>query len=216
MTYMSGGASIVQSLIRHGVDTVFGLPGVQTYSLFDELWHTDDKINVFGARHEQGAAYMALGYAKSTGRVGTFMVVPGPGVLNTTAALCTALGCNTPVLCVTGQVPSAYLSKGRGHLHELPDQLATVRSITKWAKRIEHPTDVPMMMREAFRQMHTGRPGPVVLEMCWDIMEMEAEVKLLKPTKMDQNIPLDLRQIKCASKMLREARHPMIMVGGGP
>src|SRR5512136_2157101 len=105
MARMSGGSAIVRSLLKHGVDAVFGLPGIQIYSLFDALYDARP-IKVIGARHEQGAAYMAFGYAKSTGRVGTYAVVPGPGVLNTTAALCTAYACNAPVLCLTGQIPS--------------------------------------------------------------------------------------------------------------
>src|SRR5262249_20427017 len=122
---MTGGMAIVEALIANGVDTVFGLPGVQLYPLFDALKQRSGAIRTFGARHEQACGYMAFGYARSTGRPGVFAVVPGPGVLNTAAALVTALGCNAPVLCLTGQVPSAFLGRGRGHLHEIPDQLAT-------------------------------------------------------------------------------------------
>ena len=215
MTRMSGGSAIVQSLLTHGVDRVFGLPGAQIYGLFDALYQASDKINVIGARHEQGTAYMALGYAISTGRVGTYTVVPGPGVLNTTAALCTAYGSHTPVLCITGQIPSGYLGKGRGHLHELPDQLATMRTLTKWAARIEHPADAPRLVAEAFRQMNSGRPGPVELEMCWDTMEMEAEVEMTEPVRAEAPIPPDSEQIERAAKMLTRAKKPMIVVGSG-
>src|SRR5580692_2177435 len=134
---MTGGMAIASALIANGVDTVFGLPGAQIYPLFDALQQRSDHIRTIGARHEQACGYMAFGYARATGRPGVFAVVPGPGVLNAGAALCTALGCNAPVLCVTGQVPSAFLGRGRGHLHELPDQLATLRGLTKWAARIE-------------------------------------------------------------------------------
>ncbi len=82
--------AIVDSLIAHDVDTVFGLPGAQTYALFEALRLRKDQVRFIGSRHEQGAAYMAFGYAKSTGKTGVYTVVPGPGVLNTTAALCTA------------------------------------------------------------------------------------------------------------------------------
>ncbi len=121
MEKVSGGEALVQSLIRHSVDTIFGLPGVQTYAVFDALARNTGKIQGFYSRHEQGAAYMAFGYARSTGRPGVYCVVPGPGVLNSTGALCTAWGCNEPVLCVTGQVPSGFIGKRRGHLHELPN-----------------------------------------------------------------------------------------------
>ena len=90
--------AIVGSLIDHGVDRIFGIPGVHTYQLFEALYERRDEISFMGTRHEQGAAYMAYGYAKATGRVGVYTCVPGPGVLNTTAALCTAYAANAPVL----------------------------------------------------------------------------------------------------------------------
>jgi acetolactate synthase-1/2/3 large subunit len=217
MARLSGGSAIVRSLLKHGVDTVFGLPGVQIYSLFDALYDARH-IKVVGARHEQATAYMAFGYAKSTGRVGTYAVVPGPGVLNTTAALCTAYACNAPVLCLTGQIPSDYLGRGRGHLHELPDQLATMRSLTKWAARIEHPADAPRLVAEAFRQMRSGRPGPVELEMCWDTMDMEAEIEMREEAHAEapiEPVPPDPELIHRAAKVLARAAKPMIMVGGG-
>src|SRR5579859_7941320 len=120
---VSAAQAIVDSLIQHGVDTIFGIPGVHTYKLFDALHERRDEIRFVGARHEQGAAYMAYGYSKSTGRVGVYTCVPGPGVLNTAAALCTAYGAMAPVLCITGNIMSHLIGRGRGQLHELPDQL---------------------------------------------------------------------------------------------
>src|SRR6185295_7507447 len=97
---MTGGMAIVEALIANGVDTVFGLPGAQLYALFDALRQRGDRIRTVGARHEQACGYMAFGYARSTGRAGVFAVVPGPGVLNTAAALSTAFACCAPVLCI--------------------------------------------------------------------------------------------------------------------
>jgi acetolactate synthase-1/2/3 large subunit len=173
---LTGGEAIVHSLLLHGVDTVFGIPGVQTYGLFDALHQVRDRIRVIYPRHEQATAYMAFGYSKSTGRPGVFSVVPGPGVLNAGAAICSAYGASTPVLCVTGQVPSDFIGSGKGHLHELPDQLATMRSIMKWAARIDHPAEAPAAVAEAFRQMLTGRPRPVGLEMPWEVFGTAAEL----------------------------------------
>jgi len=144
MTVSSGGEAIVSGLVAHGVDTVFGLPGAQIYGLFDAFQQA--QLKVIGARHEQACGYMAYGYARSSGRPGVFSVVPGPGVLNAGAALLTAFGCNEPVLCLTGQVPTAFLGKGRGHLHEMPDQLATLRTFVKWAERIEYPDTAPTLV----------------------------------------------------------------------
>ena len=127
MPRMTGGDAIVDFLLRHGIDTIFGLPGVQMYGLFDAFARNANRLKVINARHEQTTAYMALGYAQSTGKPSAFTVVPGPGVMNTMGALTTAWGVNAPVMCITGQVPSAMIGRGRGQLHEMPDQLATLQ-----------------------------------------------------------------------------------------
>ena len=123
MPRMTGGDAIVDSLLRHGIDTIFGLPGVQMYGLFDAFARNANRLQVINARHEQTTAYMALGYAKSTGKPSAYTVVPGPGVMNTMGALTTAWAMNAPVMCITGQVPSAMIGRTRGQLHEMPDQL---------------------------------------------------------------------------------------------
>lgn len=211
---MTGGEAIVEALLQHGVDTLFGIPGVQTYGLFDALQQAGDRIRVIGPRHEQTTAYMAFGYAKSTGKVGVFSVVPGPGVLNTAAAICSAYGASAPIVGLTGQVPSDYIGSGKGHLHELPDQLATLRTLTKWAARIEHPAQAPGLVAEAFRQARGGRPRPVALEMPWEVFGTKAPVALPPPHREDVIEP-DPEQIDMAARLLRDARNPMIMVGSG-
>ncbi|MGH7212140.1 MAG: thiamine pyrophosphate-binding protein, partial [Acetobacteraceae bacterium] len=178
---MSGADAIVDSLLRHGVDTVFGLPGAQMYALFDAFARNENRLRVINARHEQTTAYMALGYAQSTGRPAVFTVVPGPGVLNTLAALATARGLGAPVLCLTGQVPSAMIGRGRGQLHEIPDQLATLRTLLKFAERIEHPSEAPQVMARAFQAMISGRPGPVAVEVPWDQLPAQADVEPMDP-----------------------------------
>lgn len=215
MPEMTGGEAIVRTLRAQGVDTVFGLPGAQMYPLWDALQREGGAVRTITSRHEQGAAYMALGYAKATGRPGVYTVVPGPGALNTTAALCTAWGCNTPVLCLTGQVPSAFLGKGRGHLHELPDQLATLASLTKWAARIDAPADAPAAVQEAFRRMLSGRPGPVSLEMCWDTLAQSADVTLPATVAPEPPPAPDPEAVAAAARLLANAERPLIMVGGG-
>ncbi len=212
---LTGGEAIVESLLAHDVDTVFGLPGAQTYALFDALQRAQDRIAVVCPRHEQAAGYMAFGYAKSTGKIGVFTVVPGPGVLNAGAALCSAYGASTPVVCLTGEVPSAFIGSGKGHLHELPDQLATLRTITKWAERIDHPSDAPRLVAEAFRQATHGRPRPVALETPWDIFDARAPVgSPLESAAWPRAVP-DPDAIERAAALLEKAVNPMIMVGGG-
>jgi acetolactate synthase I/II/III large subunit len=215
MTRMTGGQAIVAELLRHSVDVVFGLPGAQIYGLFDALHAESKRIRVVGARHEQGCAYMALGYARSTGRPGIYSVVPGPGMLNTSAALLTAYGCNAPVLCLTGQVPSDFFGRERGHLHEMRDQLATMRGLVKWADRIDHPTAAAGLVAQAFQQMRSGRPGPAALEMFWDKFTESAEVELIDPLPLLAQPAVDLDQIDRAVALIRAADAPMILVGGG-
>src|SRR5216683_1153039 len=198
MPRMTGGDAIVDSLLRHGIDTIFGLPGVQMYGLFDAFARNANRLRVINARHEQTTAYMALGYAQSTGRPSAFTVVPGPGVMNTMGALTTAWGVNAPVMCITGQVPSAMIGRGRGQLHEMPDQLATLKTLLKFAERIEHPTEAPQVMARAFQAMTSGRPGPVAVEMPWDMFPASADVTPLEPLGkrvVDSRHPLSLNTV---------------------
>jgi len=212
---MTGGEAIAHSLVAHGVDTVFAIPGVQTYELFDAFARLGERVRVIGPRHEQTTGYMAFGYAKSTGKVGVYSVVPGPGVLNSSAALCSAYGASAPILCVTGEVPSDFIGSGKGHLHELPDQLATLRTLTKWAERIDHPAQASGLVAEAFRQMTNGRPRPAALEMPWDVFGMRAPVTIQTPDTTTPPLEADPEQIERAVKLLSRARNPMIMVGSG-
>ena len=212
---ITGGDAIVGSLIQNGVDTLFGLPGAQMYSLFDALHRQSHRITTYGARHEQGTAYMAFGYARSTGKPGVFSVVPGPGVLNAAAAISTAWGCCAPVMCITGQLPSEFIGRRRGHLHEIPDQLGTMRSLCKWAARIDRPADAPRVMNEAFRQMLSGRPGPVSVEMAWDVMGKREPVRFDGPASIDQAPDPDPEAVLRAARILVDAKRPMIMLGSG-
>jgi len=212
---LSGGEALVDALLRHGVDHLFGIPGVQTYGLFDALQRAGGRIRTIGARHEQTAAYMAFGYAKASGREGVYSVVPGPGVLNTTAALCSAYGASAPVLCLTGQVPSEYIGRGLGHLHELPDQLGTLRTLTKWAARVAHPAEAPRLVAEAFTQLRVGRPQPVALEMPWEVFTQRAPVQPIDPPAVYPKPGVDAELIARAAELLATARHPMIMTGSG-
>jgi acetolactate synthase-1/2/3 large subunit len=213
MSLTSGGEAIVNGLVAHGVDTVFGLPGAQIYGLFDAFHQA--QLKVIGARHEQACGYMAFGYARASGRPGVFSVVPGPGVLNASAALLTALGCNEPVLCLTGQVPTNFLGKGRGHLHEMPDQLATLRTFVKWADRIEYPDVAPALVGRAFQEMMSGRRGPASLEMPWDVFTQRAEVGKAQVYDLFPAPQPDSDRIKAAAALIKGSKTPMIFVGSG-
>jgi acetolactate synthase I/II/III large subunit len=213
----STGEAMVGALVREGVDTVFGIPGAQTYELFDALGRASDHIRVLAPRHEQAASYMAFGYARSTGRTGVYSVVPGPGVLNSSAGLCTAYGASAPVVCLTSEVPSPYIGVGLGHLHELPDQLGTLRTLTKWAAQICHPTEAPGLVTEALRRASSGRPRPVAVQAPWDVLTMRAAVADdAGAGATGEGAPaIDANAVDRRADLLAGARRPLIMVGSG-
>lgn len=209
----TAGQAVIDGLRAHGVETVFGIPGVQTYELFDAL-RQEGSIEVISARHEQACAYMALGYAQSTGRTGVYSVVPGPGILNAGAGILTSLATSTPTVCLTSEIPTGYIGRGMGHLHEMPDQLATVKSFSKWATNVLDPTLVPSTITEAFYQARSGRPGPAVVAVPWDVLTQRGDM----PTNDVAAVPLPAvppQSIESAAEILASARNPMIMVGSG-
>lgn len=212
---MTGGEAIVSGLLAHGVDTVFGLPGAQLYGLFDAFAKAAPRLKVIGARHEQTCGYMAFGAARATGKPQVCAVVPGPGMLNASAAMLTAYGANAPVLMLTGQIHEKFLGRERGALHEMRDQLSVMRGFTKWAARIEHPSEAPLMIARAFQEMTSGRPGPVALEASWDFFTAPAAVPeafVLPPFPAPAPDP---DAVQRAAAILNAAKAPMIFTGGG-
>ena len=214
MPRLTGGQALVESLKREGVDTVFGLPGVQLDWAFDALYANSDTISVVHTRHEQATAYMADGYARSTGKVGTYIVVPGPGVLNTTAALSTAYSTSSPVLCITGQIQSDLIGVGRGALHEVEGQLEMLKYVTKWNARAMTPNEVPIIVHEAFRQLRSGRPQPVEIEIPPDVLAREDDVELRQPLTPDKTAG-DPTLLEQAASLLGKSKTPLIVAGGG-
>ena len=173
---LTGAEAIVQGLLAHDIDTVFALPGAQIYGLIDALAKNRDRIRTIGARHEQASAYMAFGYARASGKPGVFAVVPGPGILNASAALLTANSSNVRVLGLTGDIPAQARGRERGALHELRDQLGILRSLTKWADQIEHPSQASFLVARAFQEMSSGRQGATALQAAWDYFTSTAGV----------------------------------------
>ena len=218
MAQLTGGQALVQSLKREGVDTIFALPGAQLDWAFDALHEEQDSIRVIHTRHEQATSYMADGYARATGKVGTCLVVPGPGVLNAGAGLSTAYACSSPVLCLAGQIRSNLIGSGRGELHEIKDQRAVLDAVTKWTGRALSPGAVPGLVREAFAQLRGGRPAPVGLEIPPDVLMRRDEVALGESADWGQRPapqPVDPALIRQAAALLVRAERPAFYVGSG-
>ena len=212
---LTGAEAIVEGLIAHKIDTVFALPGAQIYGLTDALAKSRDRVRTIGARHEQACAYMAFGYARSSGKPGVFAVVPGPGILNASAALLTANSSNQRVLALTGDIPSSLKGRERGALHELRDQLAMLRSLTKWADHIEHPTQAGFLVARAFQEMSSGRRGATALQAAWDYFTTPAGVGPPITLPSFPTPEIDLDAIDEAARIIASARAPMLGVGSG-
>src|SRR5215472_3283254 len=163
-TAMTSAEAVVATLIGHGLDTIYALPGVQNDLLFEALFKFSDRLSTVHTRHEQGAAYMALGAALATGKPQAFAVVPGPGLLNAGAALLTAFATNAPVLGLIGQIPDADIGRDLGQLHEIRDQAGIVKRLVDHAVLIRKPEQASPAAARALRAMRSGRPGPAVLE----------------------------------------------------
>jgi len=206
---------VVDSLIANGIKHLYCVPGVQNDDFFNALYDRSDAIAPIQTRHEQGAAYMALGAALATGKPQAFSLVPGPGFLNGCAALSTAYALNAPVFGIIGQIPSGAIGKGIGHLHEIEGQLDTLDSLTKHADRIVSPLQARDQLRTAWSEVLNGRPRPVGLEIpvdCW--LKPVADIGDLV-IKLDPPPTVDDAAIAHAATMIRAAKNPIIFVGGG-
>ncbi|MCH8350210.1 MAG: thiamine pyrophosphate-binding protein [Chloroflexi bacterium] len=213
MPQMSGSQALVGSLAREGVEVVFALPGVQIMDAFDAFFH-EPSIRLVLVRHEQSAAYMADGYARTTGRPGVALVVPGPGALNATAALGTAYATSSPVLLVCGQIESYNLGKNRGALHEIGEQLDIFKHLTKWCDRATQVEEIPGMVHKAIEHLSTGRPRPVEIEIPWDVLPATADTDLPEVEVFAKQAP-EPSQIRDAARLLSQAERPLIWAGGG-
>ena len=197
---------------KSAVDTVFGIPGVHTIELYRGL--ATSPIRHITPRHEQGAGFMADGYARVTGRPGVCFVITGPGLTNTLTAMAQARADSIPMLVISGVNATTTLGKGRGHLHELPDQAALAATVALWSHTLTDPADLGAVLAHAFSIMTTGRPGPVHIEIPTDVMKLPAgaagfimpESRLRHPSAAD---------IETAARLCAQASTPAILIGGG-
>ncbi|WP_406017153.1 biosynthetic-type acetolactate synthase large subunit [Succinivibrio sp.] len=217
MTMMSGAQMLVRTLEDLGVDNLFGYPGGAVLDIYDALLESKKIKHVLG-RHEQGVAHAADGYARATGKVGVCLVTSGPGATNTVTSIATAYMDSIPMVVITGQVISPLI--GSDAFQEV-DTVGITRPIVKHSYLCQSALDIPKYIRQAFYLASSGRPGPVVVDIPKDCVrpsvkfeypEMKAPVKMrsYNPTKQGHK-----GQVKRAAKLLAEASHPVLLIGGG-
>ena len=188
MVKMSGGEALAQSLVREGVEVVFGIPGIHVSGILSAI-RDEPSIRMVTTRHEQGAAHMADGYARASGKPGVVLVVPGTGVYNAASGLATAYARSSPVLLIAGQIPRAQIGKNLGAYHEVADQSDMLRSVTKWRQQVLTPREIPLAVSEAFRQMRTSRPCPVVIDIPPEAGVEWDDVQLQNPAPVSRIVP---------------------------
>ena len=212
---LSGGQAVVRSLINAGVEIVFGLPGVQNDWLYNAFYDYQDEIKVIHTRHEQGTAYMALGYFLASGKRAIFNIVPGPGFLNSSGALATAWGLNAKVMCLVGQVPLKALGRGYGVLHEIADQRGILASLTKKSDFATSPSEVPMKITEMLSALESGRPRPVGLEVAMDVLSATEEVGFESTSIVSKHPQPTDSQLDDLIELIKDAKQPLIFVASG-
>ncbi|MGY8879055.1 MAG: thiamine pyrophosphate-dependent enzyme [Dehalococcoidia bacterium] len=213
MAKLSGGEALIKSLVREGVEVIFGLPGVQMYGIVAAL-RDEPSIKFVVTRNETSTTYMADGYARTTGKAGVAMVVPGPGIYNAGGGLSTAFSRSSPVVLIAGQIPRDGIGKNFGGLHEVNDQKEITNPVTKWQKQVLRPHEVPEGIHEAFKQAQSDRPSPVHFELPPETMVEREDVELLEPAKIERKVPAD-SIIEQAAKEIVAAKKPVIYAGGG-
>ncbi|MDY0007179.1 MAG: thiamine pyrophosphate-binding protein, partial [Spongiibacteraceae bacterium] len=213
MQTITGGDAVYQLLKAVGVDCVFGIPSQHNLGLYDALCRGGG-IRVVGTRHEQGAVHAADGYARATGRLGVAIVSTGPGTANAINGLYEASFASSPVLLITTQVNTPYLGKGKGYIHDADRQLDMLRSVTRCSERVLHVGDIARVMQYVITDILTGRPQPGAIEIPSDLL-----LAVLPEQAVNFHAPLPLQTesslLDQAAEALRQARRPLIWVGGG-
>lgn len=213
---MTGADILVQSLVDHGVEVIFAYPGGCSMPLHQALTRAGDKLRTILPRHEQGGAFAAQGYARSTGKVGVAMATSGPGATNLVTAIADAKLDSVPLICITGQVPTGVI--GTDAFQETPI-VEVCRGITKHHYLVTKVSDLPRVMKEAFHIATTGRPGPVLVDLPKDVQldstEVDWDVPMNLPGYKPEKPPVAAEKVRQVSAAIRRARRPVIYAGGG-
>jgi acetolactate synthase-1/2/3 large subunit len=214
-TKITGAKALIESMLKEGVDIIFGYPGGAIMPAFDALYDYDKQLKHILTRHEQGATHAAQGYARVSGKVGVCLVTSGPAATNTVTGISDAMLDSTPLVVITGQVGAALL--GTDAFQEI-DVVGITQPITKWAYQIRRAEDIPWAVARAFYIARSGRPGPVVLDITKNAQfeEFEFEYKACDHIRSYIPIPeVDPEQVKAAAALINNAKKPYVLVGQG-
>mgnify|MGYP001152502998 FL=1 len=212
---ISGSEAIVRCLIEEGVDILYGYPGGAIMPVYDELYKYQDKIHHVLTRHEQGATHSAQGYARISGKVGVAMATSGPGATNLITGIADAQIDSTPMVCITGQVPSHLL--GSDAFQET-DIVGISTPVTKWNCQVTRAEDIPEVLAKAFYIAKSGRPGPVLIDITKDAQFNEFDFSYEKCTHVRSYKPVpetDVSKVEEAAKLINAAKKPLIVWGQG-
>lgn len=212
---ISGSEAIVRCLIEEGVDILYGYPGGAIMPVYDELYKYQDKIHHVLTRHEQGATHSAQGYARISGRVGVAIATSGPGATNLITGIADAQIDSTPMVCITGQVPSHLL--GSDAFQET-DIVGISTPVTKWNCQVTRAEDIPEVLAKAFYIAKSGRPGPVLIDITKDAQFNEFDFSYEKCTHVRSYKPVpetDVSKVEEAAKLINAAKKPLIVWGQG-
>jgi acetolactate synthase I/II/III large subunit len=208
----SGGEAVVRSLERQGVRHVFGIPGDHTIPIYAALGNST--IEHCTVRHEQGAGFMADGYARASGEPGVAIVIGGPGLTNIGTALAEAYADGVPVLVISAETPLADFQAGRDHNHELRDQRAAAAALCDWSERVSSVDQIPVVIDRAFAGFRSGRPRSVHIGVPIDVLAQTTPPASLPAFPAPRPTP-DLAAVRQAGQLLRQARNPLLLLGGG-
>jgi thiamine pyrophosphate-dependent acetolactate synthase large subunit-like protein len=209
----AGGEWVVEALRAEGVRHVFGIPGIHNLHIYDALLRQSEIVHVL-ARHEQGAAFMADGYARASGQPGVVVVTTGPGATNTITPLAESYAGSVPVLVVMSDIASHLVGRDLGALHEVPNQIECFRSVTRWAEALTDARAIPTSLAGAFDLLRTGRPGPMALSIPNDFLAARVDAAM-PASGRGVRPPCHVEDIAHAARLLACASRPLIIAGGG-
>src|SRR5512132_1631829 len=210
-----GAEILIEALLHEGVDAIFGYPGGAVLHIYDELWRARDRVTHYLVRHEQGAVHMAEGYARASGRAGVALVTSGPGATNAMTGIANAYLDSTPIVVITGQVPTALI--GTDAFQEV-DTVGITRSCVKHNYLVRDVRDLAAVVHEAFHLARTGRPGPVVIDIPKDVSAAQAAYSRFEHISypcVERKSRPDARAVSRAASAIMRARRPVLYVGGG-